>query len=115
MTPKNLDSSTMKIARSLLGTRIRGARVLLRDLSGLEDTSRRIAVGNKTVKVTSVPARSRLKPIRPGIRRFVFRTCAHLYLLVFLVLSEGAGWESLREDSGVHEAGSAERRPAEAQ
>ena len=38
----------MKIARSLLGTRMRGARLFLRDLSGLEDTSRRIAVGNET-------------------------------------------------------------------
>ena len=51
----------MKIARSLLGTRIRGARLFLRDLSGLEDTSRRIAVGNETVKITSVPP----SPSRP--------------------------------------------------
>jgi hypothetical protein len=51
----------MKIARSLLGTRIRGARVLLRDLSGLEDTSRRIAAGNETVKVTSVSTKLLLR------------------------------------------------------
>src|SRR5882724_11815909 len=94
MTPKNLDSSTTKIARSLLGTRMRGARLFLRDLSGLEDTSRRIAVGNGTVKVTSVP----LSPAR-RTHRTMRGDWFLTYRIVSSVLTIPKHWRSCGDEA----------------
>lgn len=98
MTPTNLASSTMKIARSLLGTRMRGARLLLRDLSGL----------GGTVEAWQPDAGwSRLLPCVEDRPSFI--------LASFPALCEGTGLGVLREDPGMHEAGAAERRSAEAE